>query len=40
MHPWPVLFVVLLVASIAGLALCYVAAVVIEGLNNMPRLDW
>jgi hypothetical protein len=39
MHLWPILFVVVLVALIAGLSLCYLAGVLIEGLNNQPRLD-
>jgi hypothetical protein len=39
MNLWPILFVVVLVALIAGLALCYVAGAVIESLNNKPRID-
>ena len=39
MNLGPILFVVVLVALIVGLALCYVAGALIESLNNKPRMD-
>jgi hypothetical protein len=37
MNLWPILFVVAVVGLSAELALCYVAGVLIEMLNNKPR---
>jgi hypothetical protein len=39
MHIWPIVFVILLVVLIAGVATVHAAGALMQSLGNHPRLD-